>query len=208
MNVLIIEDERKAALELQSLVLQIRPQWEIAAIIPSAADAIEWFHTVEKDNMPGLIFTDNGSAYISPVSPEYPDVHMVYYVKDIPFTQPTLCGVKDVLDGPARDAGNRVQTTLAGDCQLRNYRLAVAATGEYTAWAGGLQAQALVYIGTLVNAYLAQGGRAVGVKAGETYMDVGTLDGYRTAMRMLARPRPAHTAAAAAPDFSPAGAIP
>jgi len=58
MNVLIIEDERKAALELQSLVLQIRPQWEIAAIIPSAADAIEWFHTVEKDNMPGLIFTD------------------------------------------------------------------------------------------------------------------------------------------------------
>jgi glucose-1-phosphate thymidylyltransferase len=63
------------------------------------------------------------------------------------------------------------------------------------------------YIGTLVNAYLAQGGRAVGVKAGETYMDVGTLDGYRTAMRMLARPRPAHTAAAA-PDFSPAGAIP
>jgi glucose-1-phosphate thymidylyltransferase len=64
------------------------------------------------------------------------------------------------------------------------------------------------YIGTLVNAYLAQGGRAVGVKAGETYMDVGTLDGYRTAMRMLARPRPAHTAAAAAPDFSPAGAIP
>ena len=63
------------------------------------------------------------------------------------------------------------------------------------------------YIGTLANAYLAQGGRAVGVKAGETYMDVGTLDGYRTAMRLLARPRPARTAAAAT-DLSPAGAIP
>jgi len=64
------------------------------------------------------------------------------------------------------------------------------------------------YIGTLVNAYLAQGGRAIGIKAGETYMDVGTLDGYRTAMRLLARPRPARTTAAAAPDLSPAGAVP
>lgn len=46
------------------------------------------------------------------------------------------------------------------------------------------------YIGTLVNAWLAQGGHAVGVKAGETYLDVGTLDGYRTAMRELAAPNP------------------
>jgi glucose-1-phosphate thymidylyltransferase len=65
------------------------------------------------------------------------------------------------------------------------------------------------YIGTLVNAWLAQGGRAVGVKAGETYMDVGTLDGYRTAMRMLTRRRPARAAsAAAAPEFSSTRAIP
>jgi glucose-1-phosphate thymidylyltransferase len=45
------------------------------------------------------------------------------------------------------------------------------------------------YIGTLVNAYLAQGGRAVGVKAGEAYVDVGTLDGYRSAMLMLSDER-------------------
>jgi glucose-1-phosphate thymidylyltransferase len=41
------------------------------------------------------------------------------------------------------------------------------------------------YIGTLVNAYLAQGGHAVGVRAGETYVDVGTLHGYREAIRVL-----------------------
>jgi glucose-1-phosphate thymidylyltransferase len=41
------------------------------------------------------------------------------------------------------------------------------------------------YIGTLVNAYLARGGRALGVKAGHAYVDVGTLDGYRSAMLML-----------------------
>lgn len=59
------------------------------------------------------------------------------------------------------------------------------------------------YIGTLVNAWLAQGGRAVGVKAGETYLDVGTLDGYRAAMRTLARHRPARAAAVA---FDPSDA--
>lgn len=41
------------------------------------------------------------------------------------------------------------------------------------------------YVGTLVNAWLAEGGGAVGVKAGESYLDVGTLDGYRSAMRQL-----------------------
>jgi len=45
------------------------------------------------------------------------------------------------------------------------------------------------YIGTLVNAYLDSGGSAVGVPAGEVYVDVGTLHGYREALRVLsARP--------------------
>lgn len=41
------------------------------------------------------------------------------------------------------------------------------------------------YIGTLVNAYLADGGGAIGIKRGETYVDVGTLHGYREAVRLL-----------------------
>jgi dTDP-glucose pyrophosphorylase len=41
------------------------------------------------------------------------------------------------------------------------------------------------YIGTLVNTYLSQGGSAVAVRAGKTYMDVGTLHGYRQAMELL-----------------------
>jgi glucose-1-phosphate thymidylyltransferase len=41
------------------------------------------------------------------------------------------------------------------------------------------------YIGTLVNAYLSAGGSAVGVRAGEAYVDVGTLHGYREAIRLL-----------------------
>lgn len=42
------------------------------------------------------------------------------------------------------------------------------------------------YFGTLVNAYLSAGGRGIGVKAGRSYVDVGTIDGYRTAMALLA----------------------
>jgi dTDP-glucose pyrophosphorylase len=41
------------------------------------------------------------------------------------------------------------------------------------------------YVGTLVNAYLARGGRARGIRAGTAYVDVGTLNGYREAMRLL-----------------------
>jgi len=41
------------------------------------------------------------------------------------------------------------------------------------------------YFGTLVNAYIAKGGTAIGVKRGDVYVDVGTLNGYREALRVL-----------------------
>ncbi len=41
------------------------------------------------------------------------------------------------------------------------------------------------YIGTLVNAWIARGGVARGVCAGERYVDVGTLGGYREAIGLL-----------------------
>jgi dTDP-glucose pyrophosphorylase len=41
------------------------------------------------------------------------------------------------------------------------------------------------YVGTLVNAWLENGGRAWGVHAGERYVDVGTVHGYREAVKLL-----------------------
>lgn len=46
------------------------------------------------------------------------------------------------------------------------------------------------YIGTLVNAWIERGGEAVGVRAGRSYVDVGTLHGYREALRLLTTHRP------------------
>lgn len=48
-----------------------------------------------------------------------------------------------------------------------------------------------VYMGTLVNAWLERGGEALGVRAGESYVDVGTLNGYREALQLLGDRPPA-----------------
>jgi glucose-1-phosphate thymidylyltransferase len=45
------------------------------------------------------------------------------------------------------------------------------------------------YVGTLVNAWLARGGEARGVPAGESYVDVGTVRGYREAVALLGSER-------------------
>jgi spore maturation protein CgeB/dTDP-glucose pyrophosphorylase len=55
------------------------------------------------------------------------------------------------------------------------------------------------YFGTLVNAYLARGGEARGVKAGDAYVDVGTLHGYREAIQLLSSQN--------APQYSDEGGI-
>ncbi len=41
------------------------------------------------------------------------------------------------------------------------------------------------YLGTLVNQWLAEGGEAVGVQAGTQYLDVGTIEGFHEACRLL-----------------------
>ena len=66
------------------------------------------------------------------------------------------------------------------------------------------------YIGTLVNAWLDAGGAAWGVRAGSSYVDVGTLNGYREAMRLLggqaASPAPAQFGPSLTPGEKRSGA--
>ena len=46
------------------------------------------------------------------------------------------------------------------------------------------------YLGTLVNAWIAQGGEAWNAPIGSGYVDVGTLHGYREALGLLAKDAP------------------
>jgi tRNA (mo5U34)-methyltransferase len=57
------------------------------------------------------------------------------------------------------------------------------------------------FMGTLVNAYIQQGGRAIGVRHGQAYVDVGTVHGYREALTLLAKQaqEPATSASTARP---------
>lgn len=68
------------------------------------------------------------------------------------------------------------------------------------------------FVGTLVNAWIDEGGTAYGVRAGEAYVDVGTFEGWRAAVAMLAdRTKPASAlrgAPAGRPFPAPAGARP
>lgn len=41
------------------------------------------------------------------------------------------------------------------------------------------------YFGTLINAWIAEGGEAFGIPCGAEYVDVGTLNGYRRALKLL-----------------------
>ena len=43
------------------------------------------------------------------------------------------------------------------------------------------------FFGTLINAWIAEGGEAFGIRSGEEYVDVGTLHGYRRALKLLNR---------------------
>lgn len=96
-----------------------------------------------------FMLTPGGHQYIQPFS--YKDVldHAVYDAKDYAGQEMAklLCGVEDGI--PAINAPEKTTNTVLGDARLRTYRLAVAATGEYTSWSGS-QANALTNITTTV----------------------------------------------------------
>jgi len=112
---------------------------------------------------------------------------------------------------------------LDGEDRVREIRVKQADPGTHWIW-GAFKMPARIfaelhrlwlsrsprdeYLGTLVNAWLAGGGRARGCRVGQDYVDVGTLSGYRSAMKLLAERDGDAPAAAPAPAISPAPAAP
>jgi dTDP-glucose pyrophosphorylase len=62
------------------------------------------------------------------------------------------------------------------------------------------------YLGTLVNEYIVRGGVVRGVRAGRAYVDVGTLHGYREAIKVLSATPNAEVASPI--PFSPSADLP
>lgn len=55
MNIVIIEDEYKSALELAKIIKEINPEFHIAAILPSISESLAWF---KNNPEPDLIISD------------------------------------------------------------------------------------------------------------------------------------------------------
>lgn len=111
-----------------------------------------------------------------------PDDHLSFLL--FPVTQPEL------FDAVVTDAADRVleiqvkQTNARSSWVWGAFKLPGAVFHQlHRLWLERDGADE--YLGTLVNAWLARGGHATGVRAGEAYVDVGTLHGYRAAIRLL-----------------------
>lgn len=95
------------------------------------------------------ILSPRGAVYIDPYWIGATDYYAVYYKKDLPRREGFACLTPpDIgldLDAPSVVAGG------GWDGDLRTYRLACAATGEYTAFHGGTVALGLAAVVTAVN---------------------------------------------------------
>jgi hypothetical protein len=88
---------------------------------------------------------ENGTYFIDPIEKNRNDLYMVYYKKDFISEKSMSCSHEhedenSMLD-EIIDSGDDIRISYAS-CVLRTYRLAVAATGEYTAFHGGTVALA------------------------------------------------------------------
>jgi len=98
-----------------------------------------------------MMFTEKfGTVFIDPYSFGQKGHYVVYEKKNFrsSINKVFECGVV----GKAVDESNfRSANTAYGDCTMRTYRIAIAATGEYTAFHGGTQADALAAQVTTMN---------------------------------------------------------
>jgi hypothetical protein len=106
--------------------------------------------TLSPIGVQGVIQTAMGSVELTPVKGQ-PAYAVCYYTADLQKISPPMrCDNGPEQEAlPGSSAGARVMNGFM-DNQLRTYTLSVAATGEYTTWAGS-QANALAYITGSVN---------------------------------------------------------
>lgn len=99
-----------------------------------------------------LILSDKTSIYIDPALVGNADYYQSYFKTDVRAAEGWECGtVQDAQNATAATPGRRLAPVVANGGNLRTFRLAVAATGEYTAFHGGTVVGALAAITTSVN---------------------------------------------------------
>lgn len=101
--------------------------------------------TIAKNGVRAMLLSDEGRINIEPASNNNAEDHIVFAEKDNKVLADAICGVKDEIEKMDNADAHSKTTLVFGDCALRTYNLAIAATGEYTALAGS-QANAIAAI--------------------------------------------------------------
>ena len=104
----------------------------------------------------GIIFSKKGTIYIDPFATDTPGKYISYYKKDFTSTKPEThsCGVQTNPDDNQMEEGEISLNNYRGGgttLELRTYRLALAGTGEYTAYHGGTVENAMSAMVTTMN---------------------------------------------------------
>ncbi|HYG24556.1 MAG TPA: zinc-dependent metalloprotease family protein [Verrucomicrobiae bacterium] len=98
------------------------------------------------------VLSAGGAVYVDPAYRGNTDLHISYYKRDYPMPFPMQCISEPNVQAAEPDSGSPedAQRTMFG-ANLRTFRLAVAATGEYTQFFGGTVSNAMAAIVTAIN---------------------------------------------------------
>jgi len=101
----------------------------------------------------GQIISVDGTTFIDPFQPDDVEHYISYHKGDARRAKPMICSVtgEEVPADSQDDHKHRSTAKISSGTQLRRYRVAVAATGEYTAFHGGTVALGLAAIVTTFN---------------------------------------------------------
>lgn len=95
--------------------------------------AFEGNLTVQSSGITAILFTDDGSIYITPLY-NNTSSHIAFYATDAVASN-ISCGVQGDWTSSSSDLAGRGQ---AGTCIPKTFRMVLSATGEFTTWAGGV----------------------------------------------------------------------
>ncbi len=94
---------------------------------------------------------DQSTIFIDPINSLSPEKVMVYFKKDFFTQKQMLCEFESQEEKTEKLIKSKDGSPEYGSCELRTYRLALAATAEYTTFHGGTVAQALAAQVTTMN---------------------------------------------------------
>lgn len=117
------------------------------SLINPVTKQLEGSISIWNQEINGILYSTEGVAYINPVK-NSDGTHMINYLQD-GGENSLKCFVDEV--APALNSTGLQRRGTAGDSKKRTYRLAVAATGEYYAWAGSSVALAQADITNTIN---------------------------------------------------------